>query len=71
MRGAQAALFSFLRVLAVAVASALLPLFVGVEDYPTGQAVLLAVIPAFLLTLVNYLRPGDHRFGPTADEPHA
>lgn len=67
----KAALFSFLRVLAVAVAAALLPLFTGADDYPTVRAVLLAVIPAFLLTVVNYLRPGDHRFGAGAGEDHA
>lgn len=64
----KAALFSFLRVLAVAIASALSPLFIGVDDYPTVRAMLLAVVPAFLLTVVNYLRPGDSRFGPTADD---
>lgn len=57
------AAFSFLRVLAVALASALLPMFVGAEEYPTGKAVGIACGAAFLLTVVNYFRDGETRFG--------
>lgn len=58
-----AAFWSFLRVLLVAEASALLPLWVGAGDYPTLKAMGLAAVPAFLLTVINYLRPGETRFG--------
>lgn len=57
------ALFSFLRVLVVALSSALLPMFVGAEEYPTGKAVGIACGAAFLLTVVNYFRDGETRFG--------
>lgn len=61
------ALFSFLRVLATNVATALLPLFLlndqGASDYPAGKALILAVVTSTLLTVINFLRAGETRFG--------
>lgn len=64
-----AALFSFLRVLAVALASAVLPFVTAPhsDDVPV-RAVVYAVASAFLLTVINYLRPGEPRFGLHARE---
>lgn len=63
------AVFSFLRVLATNAATALLPLFLiggeNAEDYPTGKALSIAVIASALLTVINYARPGETRFGST------
>lgn len=59
----QAALYSFLRVLAVALASAVLPFLTGPTDDIPGRAIGFAVGSAFLLTVINYLRPGETRFG--------
>lgn len=56
------ALCSFLRVLAVAQASAWLALESSGEDI-TARGVGLAAASAFALTVVNYLRPGEPRFG--------
>ena len=64
------ALYSFLRVLATNVATALLPLFLSsganADEYPAGKAVVIAVIVSVLLTLVNYFRAGNVSFGVTA-----
>lgn len=59
------ALFSFLRLLAVAEASALIPLFTFVNpaDRPTLGVVAFALVPPFLLTVVNFFREGETRFG--------
>ncbi len=59
----RAAAFSFLRVLAVAEASAWLALTTG-EDPVTPQALALAAASALALSVVNFLRPGETRFGP-------
>lgn len=59
-----AALYSFLRVLAVALASAILPFLAGPGDDIPVRAIVIACASAFLLTVVNYLRPGEPRFGP-------
>lgn len=61
----RAALFSFLRVLAVALASAALPFVTAPQsdEVPT-RAIVTAVVAAFLLTVINFFRPGDPRFGP-------
>lgn len=58
------ALFSFLRVLAVALSSAVLPfvLAAGDSDVPV-RAVVIAVVSAFLLTVINFFRSGETRFG--------
>ncbi len=62
------ALLSFLRVLATNVGTALLPLFLSsagnAEEYPAGKALTIAVIVSGLLTVVNYFRSGETRFGP-------
>ena len=62
MRGA---VFSFLRVLAVALASAVLPFVTAPQsdEVPT-RAIVYAVVAATLLTVINFFRPGDGRFGP-------
>lgn len=60
----RAALFSFLRVLAVAEASAWLALNYGADSEISTKAVLLAGLSAFALTVVNFFRPGESRFGP-------
>lgn len=64
------ALYSFLRVLATNVATALLPLFLlnerEADDYPSGKALVIAVTASFLLTVTNYFRSGETRFGATA-----
>lgn len=61
----RAALFSFLRVLAVALASACLPFVTAPQnDEVPVRAIVTAVVAAFLLTVINYLRPGEPRFGP-------
>lgn len=57
------AFFSFLRVLTVALASALLPLFTLDQEF-TARSVLIPAGAAFLLTLVNFFREGETRFGP-------
>lgn len=59
-----AALFSFLRTLAVALASAVLPFLTGPGDEIPTRAVVIACVSAFLLTVINFFRPGDPRFGP-------
>lgn len=65
----KAALFSFLRVLAVALASACLPFVTApASDEVPVRAVVTAVLAAFLLTVVNFLRPGEHRFGPESKD---
>lgn len=56
-------LFSFLRVLVVAQASALAPLFTDVDDYPTGKAVIIAATLSALLTIVNFFGSWETRFG--------
>lgn len=60
----KGALFSFLRVLAVALASAILPFVTAPQsdEVPT-RAVVTAVLAAFLLTVINFFRPGEPRFG--------
>ena len=58
-----AALFSFLRVLAVALATAVLPYLTADEEI-NYRAIVIACISSFLLTVVNFLRPGEPRFGP-------
>lgn len=72
------ALASFARVLAANVATALLPLFlVGgttAENYPTGTALGIATAASFLLTVINFFRAGETRFGPPPNpgaEPEA
>lgn len=67
------AVFSFLRVLAVALASAVLPFVTSSQsDEVPVRAVLYAVAGAFLLTVVNFFRAGEPRFGtppnPGADD---
>lgn len=59
------ALYSFLRVLAVALASAVLPFLTGPNDEIPTRAIVIALVSAFLLTVINYLRPGETRFGVT------
>lgn len=61
----KGAIFSFLRVLAVALASAILPFLTAPQsdEVPT-RAIVTALASAFLLTVINYFRPGDGRFGP-------
>lgn len=61
------ALLSFLRVLAVALATAVLPhVLLGQNGDPiVGKEILLAVAAAALLTVINYFRPGETRFGTT------
>ena len=59
------ALFSFLRVLAVALASAVIPFVTAPQsDEVPVRAIVYAVIAATLLTVVNFFRPGETRFGP-------
>lgn len=64
------ALYSFLRVLATNVGTALLPLFLSsganASEYPAGKALVIAVVVSALLTVVNYVRPGNVAFGNTA-----
>lgn len=64
----RAALFSFLRVLAVALASAILPFLTadGSDEVPP-RAIITALVSAFLLTVINYFRPGETRFGVTSN----
>lgn len=71
MSGTRAAVFSFLRVLAVALASAILPFLTAPQsdDVPV-RAIVTAVVAAFLLTVINYFRPGETRFGPHATGVH-
>lgn len=57
------AFFSFLRVLTVALASALLPLFTADQEF-TARAVLIPAGAAFTLTVINFFREGESRFGP-------
>lgn len=60
------ALLSFLRVLATNIATALLPLFVAgqsTDDYPTGAALVIATVVSLLLTVINFFRTGETRFG--------
>lgn len=65
-----AALFSFLRVLAVALASAILPFVTAPQgDEVPVRAVVTAVVAATLLTVINYFRPGEPRFGPEPKVP--
>jgi len=63
------ALYSFLRVLATNVGTALLPLFLSsganADEYPAGKALVIAVVVSVLLTVVNYVRPGNVSFGIT------
>lgn len=58
-----AALYSFLRVLAVAEASAYLALTTGDEPI-TVKAAGMAALSALALSVINFLRPGESRFGP-------
>lgn len=64
----RAAFSSFLRVLAVALGVALVPFLTalstsqGPGDVPWWQ-ILVALVLAAVLTGVNYLRPGEVRFG--------
>lgn len=67
----KGAVFSFLRVLAVALASAVLPFVTAPQsDEVPVRAIVTAVIAATLLTVINYLRPGETRFGPTTPLGH-
>lgn len=59
----KGALYSYLRVLVVAIASALSPMFVGAEDFPTGKAVLIAAIASLLLVTVNFFGSWETRYG--------
>jgi hypothetical protein len=59
----KGAFYSFLRVLAVALAVAILPYVPeGGEDVDL-RAVVTAVVSAFLLTVINFFRSGEVRFG--------
>lgn len=62
------AFLSFLRVLATNVSTALLPLFIAKQEdgqeYPTVTALVIATVVSFLLTVVNFFRSGETRFGP-------
>lgn len=65
----KGAFFAFLRVLAATSAATLLPymnlLAAGdPEKFPSGLAVIAALGSAFLLTVVNFFRKGETRFGP-------
>lgn len=61
------ALYSFLRVLATNVSTAMLPLFLmdgaNADRYPQGRALVIAVVVSILLTVINYFRAGEVRFG--------
>lgn len=61
------AFFSFLRVLATNVATALTPLFFLDDQeqgvYPEAAALGVAFVVALLLTVTNFFRPGEVRFG--------
>lgn len=60
----KGAVFSFIRVLLVAVPSAIAPYFVA--DNPDGldwRAIAIAATLAFLLTTANFFRDGETRFG--------
>lgn len=60
----KGAFFSFLRVLATNVATALTPLFlVDASNYPEGKALVIALIVSALLTVTNFFRSGETRFG--------
>lgn len=58
------ALFSFLRVLAVAEASAYLALTQASDEPVTWKACGLAAASALALSVINFFRPGESRFGP-------
>ncbi len=65
----RAALFSFLRLLALTLATAYLTLTEAAKEEMTLEAAAIAGLGALALTTVNFLRPGDPRFGPAkADE---
>lgn len=63
------AFYSFLRVLATNVSTALLPLFIAKQgdeaEYPTVTALVIATVVSVLLTVANYFRSGETRFGTT------
>jgi hypothetical protein len=59
------AVFSFFRVLCPALATAVLPyILAGKNGDPIHlRPILVAVAASFLLTVVNFFRPGEVRFG--------
>lgn len=59
----RGALFSYVRMLILALTSALAPMFTGVDDFPTGRAVLIAVIAATLLVTANFFGSWETRYG--------
>lgn len=59
----KGAFYSFLRVLAVALAVAVLPYVpAGGEDVDV-RSIVTACVGAFLLTVINFFRKGEVRFG--------
>lgn len=61
----RGAALSFLRVLGTTLLTALVPLLSAESgEWPTRTALAIAVTSAFLLTVVNFVRSGETRFGP-------